>query len=161
MYYEQLFSDLQKGKIRYLVVGGVAMVLHGFVRATVDLDLMVALDTENLKTFLTIMTKRGYKPKVPVPALDFSNPKKRLEWKKNKGMMVFSFYHPQRLYELIDVFIHEPIPFDQAYKRRKVVSLGKVFIPVIGKRDLETLKRLAGRPQDLEDLKALKRKKGK
>jgi len=46
MFYQEIFDALEKKKVQYLVVGGVAVVLHGFVRATADLDLMVALDPE-------------------------------------------------------------------------------------------------------------------
>ena len=59
-YYEEIFRLLDTGKIRYMVVGGVAVVLHGFLRATADLDLMVALESKNLKRFLALMKTHGY-----------------------------------------------------------------------------------------------------
>ena len=95
MFYENLFKALEKNKIRYMV-GGVAMVLHGFVRATMDLDLMVAPDEANVKALMKLMTKLGYKPKVPVSAIDFSSAQKRRQWKEEKGMVVFSFFHPKK-----------------------------------------------------------------
>ncbi|MCG3206027.1 MAG: hypothetical protein KCHDKBKB_02753 [Elusimicrobia bacterium] len=53
-FYEDLFKDFAKAGIQYLIVGGVAVVLHGFVRATADLDLMVALDD-----LITLKKKSG------------------------------------------------------------------------------------------------------
>src|SRR5438105_9331420 len=97
--YEELFSDFDKAGIRYLVVGGVAVILHGFVRATADLDLLVGLDPKNVDTFLTLMKKRGYKPKAPVAIEDFKVPENRQRWKKDKGMIVFSLFHPDRSQE--------------------------------------------------------------
>src|SRR6185503_5262882 len=96
MIYEDLFKELEKNKIQYLVVGGVAVVLHGFIRATMDLDLMVALDHENLSRFLPIMTAIVYKPKIPIKAIEFSDSEKREKWKKEKNMKVFSFHHPKK-----------------------------------------------------------------
>jgi hypothetical protein len=154
-FYEELFNALEEQHIRYLVVGGVAVVLHGFVRATADLDLMVALDPENLKAFIALMKDKGYKPKVPVPIEDFLQLKKRQSWKKEKGMLVFSLFHPKKTEELIDVFVDEPIPFAEAYGRRVSIPLGKQQISVASKDDLIKLKQQAGRAQDLQDIQAL------
>ncbi len=160
MVFEELFRDLEKNKIQYLVVGGVAVVLHGFLRSTADLDLMVALNPPNLKAFLELMTQKGYKPKAPVRVMDFLSLKNRREWKRKKGMLVFSFYHPAKPPELIDVFVDEPIPFNRAFQQRESISIGKTTISVINVQDLITLKKKAGRPQDLEDIRALKKLKG-
>jgi len=70
-------------------------------------------------------------------------------------MKVFSLFHPQKLMELIDVFVEEPIPFDDAYARKKIVTAGATPINLIGIADLITLKKQAGRPQDLQDIAAL------
>src|SRR5438105_3894845 len=110
-FYEDLLQALEEENIRYLVVGGVAVVLHGFVRATVDLDLLVGLEPKNVDSFLALMKKRGYKPKAPIPMDDFKVPENRQRWKTEKGMVVFSLFHPQRSQELVDIFIEESIPF--------------------------------------------------
>ncbi|MFN0117002.1 MAG: DUF6036 family nucleotidyltransferase [Elusimicrobiota bacterium] len=151
-FYEELFKDLDMKGVRYLVVGGVAVILHGFIRATADLDLMVALDEKNLHTFLDLIKSKGYRPKAPVPIDDFSDPEKRKSWVTEKGMKVFSLYHPQKLDELIDVFVEEQIPFSDAYSRKKVALLGTIPINVMQIPDLITLKKKAGRPQDLQDI---------
>jgi hypothetical protein len=154
-FYEELFTSLEEHRIRYLVVGGVAVVLHGFVRATADLDLMVALDPENLNAFVALMKEKGYKPKIPVPIEDFLQLKKRQTWKKEKGMLVFSLFHPKKTEELIDIFFDEPIPFADAYRRRVAIPLGKRQISVACQDDLIKLKRQAGRAQDMQDIRAL------
>ena len=154
-FYEELFRAFEENKIRYLVVGGVAVVLHGFVRATADLDLMVALDPENLKAFVTLMKKMGYKPKSPVAIEDFLLAKNRKSWKEEKGMRVFSLFHPKKGSELIDVFVDEPIPFTEAYERRLTIQVGDLPIAVASTEDLIKLKQQAGRAQDLEDIQAL------
>jgi len=52
LYYENVFRVLQKNNIRYAVAGGVALVLHGVVRFTADVDLIVDLEQENLRRFV-------------------------------------------------------------------------------------------------------------
>lgn len=155
-FYEELFKDFDKAGIRYLVVGGIAVVLHGFLRATADLDLMVALDPKNLDIFLKLLKEKGYKPKAPVPIESFADAEKRKEWIHDKGMKVFSLYHPQKLGELIDVFVEEQLPFKEAYARKKTVKFGTVQINLMSIADLITLKKKAGRPQDLQDINALR-----
>ena len=157
MFYRDIFSELERDGVRYLVAGGVAVVLHGFVRATADLDLIVDLDPGNLSRFLVLMTRRGYLPRVPVRMEDFADEEKRRSWIEEKGMKVFSVFHPQRHGELIDVFVREPFPFAQAYERRLIVEVGGCSVSVVAREDLMALKRAAGRPQDLEDLRALER----
>ena len=154
-FYEELLRALEEKHIQYLIVGGVAVVLHGYVRATADLDLMLAMNSNNLNAFLGIMKQRGYKPKPPVPLEDFADPEKRRTWIQEKSLTVFSVYHPGKPQELIDIFVDEPIPFAEAYEQRKIVKLETTSINVISIRDLIGLKKRAGRPQDIQDIQAL------
>src|SRR5713101_1184841 len=48
MFYIELFRALEEEKVRYLLVGGLAVNLHGIARFTADVDIMLALDAENL-----------------------------------------------------------------------------------------------------------------
>ena len=74
---------------------------------------------------------------------------------REKGMLVFSFYHPGEMLSLVDVFVHEPIPYSEMRERRDYKVVDDFFIPVASIQDLIKLKRIAGRPQDIEDIKAL------
>ena len=62
MFYLDLFHALQEQKVRYLVVGGVAVNLHGAERLTMDVDLMIAQDAENLPRFLAVARKLRLEP---------------------------------------------------------------------------------------------------
>lgn len=156
MYYEDLFAALDENKIRFLVAGGVAVALHGAVRMTADLDLIVALDDRNVRAFIDLMGRRGYSPRVPVPAQDFADPAKRARWKMEKNMIVFSWVHSQRPEEIVDVFVDDPVQFDDAYPRRASIRLGRIQIPLLSIADLIEMKEKSGRPQDLSDIEALK-----
>lgn len=155
MFYEDVFRELDRDGVRYVVVGGVAMVLHGVVRLTVDLDLMVHLERGNLGRFVTGMERLGYRPRVPVAASDFVEPDNRARWRSEKGMTVFSFFHPADHGKLVDVFVDEPIPFQEVDAEKTVVEAEGVRIPVASIRHLKRLKSQAGRPQDLADIASL------
>jgi len=70
---------LNRKRVRYLVVGGVAVNLYGIERATGDLDLVVDLEDRNLKRFIRAMKELGFKPKVPVALNDLARREKQKE----------------------------------------------------------------------------------
>ena len=155
MYYEEVFTALNEKEIEYVVVGGVALVLHGVVRMTADLDLLIKMDEENIDNFIATMTELGYKPKIPVPVEDFKDPEKRRSWSEDKGMKVFSFFHSEKSMRLIDVFLEEPIDFSEVAREKKVLIAKGLSIPLVSVKHLKQLKRLSGRRQDLMDIEAL------
>lgn len=155
MFYEDVFRELNKQKVKYVVAGGVAVVLHGVVRLTVDLDLYVKLSENNLRKFVGALGSLGYKPKVPVNAIEFVKESNRKIWKKEKGMKVFSFIHLGKPRELIDVFVDELIKYSEVDREKKVMMANGIKIPVISIKHLKELKQMAGREQDLRDIQAL------
>jgi hypothetical protein len=157
MFYQEEISALNEKNVRYLVVGGVALVLHGVVRLTADLDLMLDLSNDNLSKFLEVMKSLDYKPKLPVDLKAILDPGKRKEWAREKNMIAFAFVHQKHDYKEIDVFIDEPIPFVEAFKRKKTLLAKDVKINVISFDDLVTLKEKSGREQDIKDIKMLKK----
>ena len=156
MFYQEEISALNEKKVRYLVVGGIALVLHGVVRLTADLDLMLDLDNDNLSKFLEVMKSLDYKPKLPIQPRALLDPEKRKEWARKKNMIAFAFAHQKHDYKEIDVFIDEPIPFAEAFKRKKTLTAEDVKINVISFDDLVTLKEKSGREQDIMDIKMLR-----
>jgi hypothetical protein len=155
MYYENVFRSLQKNNIRYAVAGGVALVLHGVVRFTADLDLIVDLEPENLSRFVLVLTELEYRPRNPVNVGDFLDPAIRGKWKREKGMEVFSFADPSQPMTMVDVFIEEKIPFREVMQETVRMEAGGITIPVVSLRHLKRLKKAAGRPQDLADIEAI------
>ena len=77
MYYDDIFIGFQQHKVKYVVAGGVAVVLHGVMRLTGDLDLIVYLEPGNLDRFVQAVKALGYQPLIPVPLEDFGDSKKR------------------------------------------------------------------------------------
>ncbi len=159
--YQSLFVALAQNQIRYLVAGGLAVNLHQVQRATVDLDLIVHLERDNLLRFVKVMDSLGYQPRVPVRSIDLADEEKRRSWIEDKNMMVFSFLNPKNSFEVIDIFIQEPAPFEDLFKNKTTVQAFGVGIEIVGVEDLIKMKRVAGRDKDLFDIQQLEKKKGK
>ena len=155
MLYEPVFRGLNAAQVRYLIVGAVAVNLHGVPRMTADLDLMVDLREENLRSFVQTTIALGYRPRAPVEAIALLDPAKRREWRETTSMVMFGWIHPARAYEEVDLFLENPIDFDSAYARRLNIPAGDLRIPVASVPDLITMKRLSGREQDRSDIEAL------
>lgn len=155
MLYENVFRMLAEKQIRYVVAGGVAVVLHGIPRSTMDLDIIVHLEEGNVLNFVQGMAEIGFLPKAPVKAEEFADPAKRENWIQEKGMKVFSFYHPKEMMSLVDVFVEEPIRFSDLYRDKVMANIGGIPITLISREHLKQLKKVAGRPEDIADLKAL------
>ena len=152
---EVVLDTLNRAHVRYLVVGGVAVVLHGYLRTTADLDLVIQLQRENLLRAMGALANLGYRPRAPVPAEAFADPELRGRWIREKGLAVFSLWSPAHPTLEIDLFISEPFDFDAVYSRAIRVPLEKVAATVIALQDLIALKRQVGRPRDIEDVAAL------
>lgn len=150
-----MFSALNEAGIRYVVVGGVAVVLQGHARMTVDLDLVVDLAVEPARAAVELLLGMGFLPRLPVRAEDFADPVIRTEWVTQRNLQVFSFYHPDDLLREVDVFATHPLPFETLLADADQVRLGDVRVPVASIPHLVALKRAAGRPQDLADIQAL------
>jgi predicted nucleotidyltransferase len=154
---EAVLAALNEANVRYLVVGGVAVVLHGHLRTTADLDLVVQLEPENARRALAALATLDYRPRAPVPAQQFADSAIRESWIMDKGLTVFSLWSP-RLEDLeVDLFVREPFDFDAAYARAVRAVLDTTTADVAALSDLIALKRAAGRTQDMADIEALER----
>ena len=135
--------------IDYLVVGGLAVNFHGIPRMTYDLDLMLLLEPDNILKMVAKLTKWGYRPRAPVDPLDLADATRRESWIAEKGMKAFSFSSPSLPIGEIDLVIEAPIPYNQLKGRAIVITLEEEGIPVVSLDDLITIKKAAGRHQDL------------
>lgn len=153
--YLPLFKALNDVDVQYVVVGGIATILHGYVRATADVDLVVDLQVDEASKVITVLTAEGLKPKIPVQAMEFADEKKREQWITEKGMQVFSLYRPDRIGMTVDLFVHQPIPYQDLYKHSVVMDLDGIKVRVCSIDDLITMKQLVGRHKDLADIEQL------
>ncbi len=141
--------DLNDAGIRYVVVGGLAVIRHGAVRATKDVDVAVAMDRDNLTRIAALLERwQATNPDgtplrradlVPLGALALRTP-----------------------HCLVDVLSEQllPAPFDEVLARADLKKIDGVAAPICGLADLTAMKRATGRGSDELDLVRLREAHG-
>jgi hypothetical protein len=155
--FEALATALEAAGVRYLVVGGLAVNAHGYLRATNDVDLVVQLVPENIVEAFIALKGLGYHPLVPITAEQFSDAGLRETWIRDKGMQVLQFWSDQHRETPIDVFVTEPFDFEEEYKRALLKPLyGSIQVRFVSIPSLIRMKEVAGRLRDQIDIEYLR-----
>lgn len=151
MWIEQLIDSLERHRVKYAIVGGYALALHGAVRGTVDVDLVLKINRTNYQNAEKALLELGLTSRLPVGADEVIN--FREEYILNRNMTAWNFTNPQNPVQTVDIIISQDL------SRMKVdrLKVGKRIFPVVSVRDLIIMKRKSGRPQDLQDIEALEK----
>lgn len=154
--YEKVFRALNQARIKYLVVGGVAVNLYGYRRFTGDIDILLALDESNLQKMSGVMKKFGYIERLPVALHELSDTKKVKQWMQEKGMTAYTFISNISEPQLdIDIVVSDSFDFQKFFQRKGLIEIWGIKVPVISLNDLIVMKKRAKRDKDLLDIKAL------
>ena len=155
---ELIVSELNRDHVRYLIAGGLAVVAHGYVRFTADVDLLLAMDSENLSNAVSALKRLHYRPRAPVDFEQFIDAGNRRKWVEEKGLTVFSLSSPDHPATEIDLFVEPPLVFSDAYKRAVPMEVSPGFTATFcSLDDLIDMKTKAGRPLDMEDIAQLRK----
>ncbi len=157
MFYLELFQKLESANIRYMLVGGLAMNLYGVPRSTMDVDIVLAMDQDNLRAFLDMAKQMNMQPVAPVSMEDLLDPVVRKSWVKDKNMIAFGLRPPDPSAPTVDVLIDPPLDINVALKRMKSQNIGNCRVYLASLEDLIILKEKTGRAQDRADIEHLKR----
>ena len=153
---ETVFHALNEACVRYLVAGGVAVNIHGYQRMTMDLDLVIQLDSDNIKKAMRSLNQLGYIPIVPVTTDEFVDPDKRKNWIETRNMQVLALQSKQFPETTIDIFVTEPFDFDKEYESAVSAELSPdTVIKIVTIPALIEMKKKAGRARDIDDIKHL------
>lgn len=155
--FEKVVGALNKAKVRYLVVGGLAVNAHGYARFTNDIDLVIRLKQKDIFAAFKALKKLGYHPLAPVTAEEFADPKQRKYFADEKNMMVLQMWSERHRETPVDIFMSEPFDFDKEYKAALVGKLSRAIrVKYPSLRTLIWLKMKANRAEDKIDIKNLK-----
>lgn len=151
MLIDRVVTALRQARVRFAIAGGHAVALHGAVRGTLDIDLVLALSRGNFTAAESALNRMGLESRLPLKAeevFDF-----REEYIRNRNLIAWSFVNPADPTEIVDIILTEDLDSTQVDR----VPLGRLRLPVVAVPDLIRMKEKSGRPQDLEDVKALRR----
>lgn len=157
MLYLDLFRSLAAHKIPYLLVGGVAVNLHGIPRMTMDVDLAIKFTKESVSALDEMCRELSLVPIQPVTVQQLADPRERERLRSEKNMIAFSLRSPVAADPTVDLLLETVWDFDAAWERRVVRKVGEIPINVVSIADLIAMKVALGRPQDLADVEHLRR----
>lgn len=136
----EFFGILRRHGVRYLLIGGHAVFLHGYPRLTADVDLAYACGEENVERLFAALLEfwGGAIPNVQAPAE-----------LAVRGVVV-QFGRPPNRLDLLSA--PDGLDFDAAWERRVTASVGDLLVEAVALVDLRAMKAAAGRAKDLDDL---------
>lgn len=133
-----VFERFARERVRYVAIGGVAVVLHGYVRPIADLDVVIDPAPEEAERALRALVDAGFVPSLPLPLC---------------MLTVMRLY--DRSGREVDIFVRYQIPFAELWAESKRRHVGNGFARVMSLEHLLRTKRHDGRPQDLLDIPRL------
>ncbi|HUW26162.1 MAG TPA: hypothetical protein VMW07_06505 [Gallionella sp.] len=153
----ELLQSLSEGKVQYVLVGGLAVQLHGYMRSTFDIDLVLAMTDENLARFIAVAKRYGLVPSIPVSINSLRDANQIEQWHREKGMLAFALREPQVGGGIVDILVRPNVPFEQLMANAVAGQLFAQKIWIASIDDLLTMKRIANRPKDRLDITALEK----
>lgn len=149
MFIHQVCNTLNKAKIPYAIVGGYAVALHGAIRGTLDVDISISWTFENLEKVEKALNEIGLVSLLPLDSkciFDFRN-----EYIEKRNLIAWNFYDPKKPSNQVNIIIN----YNLKGAHTKTISTSSGKIKILSLKNLIAMKKASGRPQDLEDVKAL------
>jgi len=141
---ESLLKSLKEHKVRFVIIGATAFPVHGYSRATLDIDIFIKPDRTNAERTLSALKDFGY---------DVSD--LTVDELLTKKILIRQY--------LVETDIHpyvKGISFEEVWKNKVKAKFGDTFAWFASLDDLIIMKKAARRPKDIEDLKYLLKLRG-
>ncbi len=151
MFLLKLVNALKKSRLRYAIAGGYAVALHGAVRGTVDIDLVIQHKERDFIKVADTLKKLGLASRLPISAKEVFQFKE--EYKEKRNLLAWSFVNSNNPTELVDVLLTD----DLNTLKTKSIYLEGHPVSIVSKPSLIKMKQRSGRAQDIEDIRALKK----
>lgn len=153
----ELLRSLSDDHVQFVLVGGLAIQLHGYLRSTFDIDLVLAMNDENLSRFIDVAKRHGLVPVIPVPIDALKDASQIDKWHREKGMLAFALREPHAGGSVVDVLVRPEVSFEKLMAKAVAGNLFANKVWIAGIDDLLIMKRSADRPKDRLDVVALEK----
>jgi len=151
----EVIDSLNRSRVRYVIVGGFAVVMHGSNRFTPDLNVVVDFDREGTESVINALLSIGMEVYPGIDPMEFLDEKKRENWVQGDDKRFLSLVSPEYPGFGVYLFAHHPLSFKDLYKCSEVFSTGEREMRVCSLAHLIEMKKEAGRLQDVLDLLSL------
>jgi hypothetical protein len=156
---KDMLLALSDAGVAFVVAGGVAAVMHGVERMTLDLDVSVQMEFDNVHRFLSAMRNQGLQPRVPVPPEMLLDPVEVRRIVTEKHALVFTFIDPEDPFRHVDVFLTDELRYEAMITDAVSVAVEGRTIAIASIERLLVMKRAVDppRPKDALDIAELTR----
>lgn len=143
--HKKMLLLLVKHKVAFILIGGYAVIYHGYERTTGDMDLWLRPDNDNRDKFIQALSEHGVLKEhlEKIGALDFTQSQALHVGEKPNQVEFLTFT--------------QGLDFEDAYQKKEILELEGNPIPVLHYEHLIVTKMLLGRPQDKADIDKLKK----
>jgi hypothetical protein len=152
---------LNDAGVDYVIVGGIAVVLHGVDRLTADLDVVLDLQRDAALKAMKSLEQLGYRPRPPVRMEEFAEPERRQQWMETRNMQVFSLWDPHGELPVLDLFVSYPLDFQGLLEHSVEVDVGGLKTRIASIGHLIEMKSGTNRDKDEQDIAALRERNGR
>jgi hypothetical protein len=158
--YLEILKALRSAQVDFIVGGGVARVLHGVERVTMDVNIAVHMNPDNLGRFIAAMAALSLKPRVPVAPSALLDPSVIRMMIEEKHALVLSFVDPDRPIRQVDMFLKADLSYESLLPDSEWVDLDEVRVRVINRQRLLAIKLAIHPPRakDTVDIEFLSRR---
>lgn len=139
--FREFIELLNKNNVKYLIIGGYALAIHGYPRYTNDLDIWILVDNLNAKNIIKSIEQFGFSS-LNLNTNDFLKP----------DYVIQLGQPPNRIDILTSA---DGLEFEESYKSKVTIKIQKLDINFIDLENLKKNKMAVGRYQDLADLEKL------
>jgi hypothetical protein len=143
--YRAIFKTFEKYRLKYLLMGGVALVLYGSPRSTFDIDIIIEKQNQEIEKLLQIIKDLHFMPRQPT----LTNIQ---AFKKLKGAKCIT-YSSRKGNMQIDIFLKTKKQFDKLYKNKNTITAWNIKINLASLDDIKKMKKKAARDIDKLDIK--------
>ena len=156
-HHETILNALSDAGVEFIVGGGMACVLQGVERLTMDVDVAVMMKEKNWERLVEVTENLGLIPRVPLNPRSLMDPAVRQVVLEEKKAIVFTFLHPDRPSLQLDVFLRPDLAYEVLLQDAEWMNLEGRKIQVLNRQKLLALKKAIQppRPKDLLDIAAL------
>ena len=139
--FKEFLKLLNLHQVKYLLIGGYAVSYHGYPRSTADMDLWIAIESQNAEKIVAVLKEFG-----------FDVPKLGVDLFLDKDKVIRMGIPPLRIEILTSI---SGVSFDECYSELIVDNIDGVEVNIISLKHLKANKKASGRFKDLDDLEHL------